>query len=377
MKWIGLLLLILGSGFCRAQSIQVSGADTADEQIKTATRFLIRYLSAFEGRRTPEYSHYWSKGDCLRSGLPDDMAFAISDNYSTYWMGGSQPSIFFARSYTDYVHLKVLVASSDSDRMITPWAITNHYVRIDTQTGQARFVSELELHRRDYREVKNRNITYHFPASLGFSNAMSNAMLDRLKTIEQQWGFAPLEIHYYYAPNAAELAKMRGMDYNFAMDAVHPSGISYPKNRKLFCQGLGEGYLHEVLHLYFNPVYEQSPMCHAMIYYLAGGLGKDFEWFIGRMNEYLIRYPETDLSKYESMMSEDKMLHIDYVVKGLLCKMIDEKDGIAGLKRAMGYASVDTLLQQEFGIAQKDLNTFLRKAFSKYSSGNVRLSTEN
>ena len=363
MKWIGVLLLVLMCSTVNGQSITISGADTSDERIRVATRLLVRYLSAFEGRRVPDYARYWSKEDYSRSALPDDIVYAIADDYPSYWMGGKKPSIFYARAHKDYVHLKALIASTDSGGNIIPWAITNHYVRFEDGLQHPRFVSELELHQQDYQEVKNRNITYHLPVTLSFSQEVSDRMLDRLKLIEQQWGFEPIDLHYYYASNAEELAHMRGMDYNFAMDGVHPSGISYPKYRKLFCQGLGEGYLHEVLHIYFNPVYEKSPMCHAMIYYLAGGIGKDFNWFIDRMNEYLLQYPETDLSKYESLTTNDRMLHIDYVVKGLLCKMIDERDGVEGLKRALNYSSVDELLLKEFGTTQKDLDPFLRNGF--------------
>jgi hypothetical protein len=377
MRWIGLLMFVFLAPLCRAQTLTISGADTADERIRIATRFLVRYLSSFEGRRTPDYARYWSREDYSRSALPDDIVYAIADDYPSYWMGGKRPSIFYARAHKDYVHLKALVASTDSNGNIIPWAITNHYVQFEDDNRQPRFTSELELHPQDYKEVKNRNITYHLPASQEFSQQVSDKMLNHLKLIEKQWGFEPIELHYYYAANAEELAHMRGMDYSFAMDAANPSGISYPRHRKLFCQGLGEGYLHEVLHMYFNPVYEQSPMCHAMIYYLAGGIGKDFNWFVDRMNEYLQQYPDTDLSRYETLTTHDKMLHIDYVVKGLLCKLIDEKDGTPGLKRALAYSTVDALLQQEFGITPRELNAFLRKSFSKYSSSNAHLSTGN
>jgi hypothetical protein len=38
------------------------------------------------------------------------------------------------------------------------------------------------------------------------------------------------------------------------------------------------------------------------------------------------------------------MLHVDYVVKGLVCKMMHDKDGVAGLKRAMQYPNLAELL---------------------------------
>jgi hypothetical protein len=57
------------------------------------------------------------------------------------------------------------------------------------------------------------------------------------------------------------------------------------------------------------------------------------------------------------------MLHIDYVVEGLLCKLMEEKDGLAGLKRALAYKSIDDLLRTEFGMTAKTTNAFFRKKF--------------
>lgn len=366
MRVIGLIMLVLWSSNITAQPLPSTPSDSSEQRIKTARQFLESYLSSFRGRRTPDFRHYWSAADLKRSALPDDIVYAIADDYPTYMMGGSKPSVFFARAYPAYVQLKTLFASPDAGGNITPWAITNHYVIRDS-SRQLRFISELELHQHDYQEVTNRNITYHFPASMTFSYAVSNRMLKRLLAIEQQWGFTPIDIHYYYAYDGEDLARMRGMDYNFAMDEQNPSGISYPEHKKIFCQGLGEGYLHEVLHIYFNPVYGNSPMCHALIYYLAGGIGKDFDWFIRRMNDYLQQHPETDLSRYETLTTNDRMLHIDYVVKGLLCKMIDERDGTPGLKRALQYASANDLLKKEFGVESGSVDRFLKTSFGRYA----------
>jgi hypothetical protein len=191
-------------------------------------------------------------------------------------------------------------------------------------------------------------------------------MLGQLRKIEQQWNFKPVPINYYFASNEIELSRMRGMDYNYEMDKTTPSGITFSEQKVIFCQGLGENYLHEVLHVYFNPRYISSPLCHAMIYYLAGGIGKDFNWMIHRMCDYLQKHPDIDLAQYEELQSEDPMLHIDHVTKGLLCKMIDEKDGIAGLKRALQYSTVEELLQKEFAVSATETDTFLKASFKRF-----------
>ncbi|RYD57657.1 MAG: hypothetical protein EOP56_07730 [Sphingobacteriales bacterium] len=350
-----------------AQYVELVGADTSDKRIKAATNFLVSYLKEFNDRKLPDYSRYWSKEDCKRSTLPDNIVYSISDDYPTYQFCKT-PTIFYALPYDDYVHLKTLFYNYDSSGKVFPWAITNHYVALDGHTSKPYFISELELKKKNYKTVRKRNIIYHFPALHRFDRRVSKTMLKRLEQIEQDWGFKPVPVHYYFADNPQQLTAMRGMDYVFAMDEMAPNGISYPQHGMIFSQGMGEGYLHEVLHMYFNPAYPKSPMTHALVYYYGGGIGHDFDWIINRMARYLTAYPDTDLTNYVELRSKDKMLHISHTVNGLLLKMIDKKDGVAGLKRALTYATTDELLKKEFGLEPKDLNEFLRKEFGKYAS---------
>jgi len=351
---------------CKAQIAINIVADTSDVHTQSAIHFLERYLNDFgANNKTPDYSKYWSKADCRHSSLPDNMVYSFASDVPTYTFG-DHPTIFYAVAEKGLVHLKTLFASIDSNYNISPWAITNHYVI--NEDGQSRFISELELNKSAYQTIRNRNISYHFPEGVSFNKLHSDTMLSRLQKIEQEWGFEPIQMDYYYATTGAQLSRMRGLDFNFNMDRVDPSGISYPDQRMLFCQGLGEGYLHEVLHIYFNPRYKQSPLCHAMIYYLAGGIGHDFDWMINRMNAYLLKYPETDLGQYEKLQTKDPMLHIDYVVMGLLCKLIDEKDGINGLKRALQYKTLDELLLAEFNLRTSGLDAYLKACIKNFIS---------
>lgn len=369
MKALFLFLVVLcSSNGSYAQYIELSGADTSDPRIKTAVTFLVTYLKEFSDTKQPDYTRYWSTADCQRSKLPDDMVYTIASDYPTYKFS-STPTIFYAKPYQNYIHLKTLFAYSDSSGKVFPWAITNHYIMLPASaTEKPFFISELQLHHRKYKTITKSNITYHFPETHQFDKKASRAMIKRLRQIEKAWSFSAVPVHYYFAGDPQQLAAMRGMDYNFAMDETNPNGISYPAYGMLFCQGLGSGYLHEVLHLYFNTRYPESPLTHALVYYYAGGVGHDFDWIINRMNDYLQKYPDTDLTIYSKLHSKDRMLHIDHAINGLLIKMIDERNGVNGIKKAMAYDTTDELLAKEFGLQPKDLNIFLRTQFNKYAA---------
>jgi hypothetical protein len=184
---------------------------------------------------------------------------------------------------------------------------------------------------------------------------------------EQLWGFSPIKtLNYYLAESAEELDKMKGFDYDGTIDELNPSGMTVDSTT-IFCQGLGEKYFHEVLHIYFDQNnYRTSPISHGMIYFLAGSLGHDFNWFIHRMNEYVVKYPETDFTDYLKLETKDKFLHIDHTVNGLLCKIVFEKEGIAGLKRLLTYKNMDEIFEKEFHVKKEEGNNFLRSNFKKF-----------
>lgn len=360
-----IILLLAGKSQIQAQVHIDFTVDTSRPSIRTAVRLLANYIAEFHGKQLPDYGRYWRSASPNRAKLPDDMVYSISSDGPLYRFS-RQPTIFFARQRGRYVHLKTLFSRVDTGGRVGVWAITNHYVVTSEATPY--FVPALELQPDRYATTRNGNITYHYPKSCRFRKKTSDSMLARLAVIERQWGFQPVAIDYFFAEDKEDLARMRGCDYVLAMDDPHPSGISMDQYRTIYCEGLGEGYLHEVLHQYFNPLYVQSPLTHGLIYYLAGGGGIDFNAIIRKMQRYLETYPETDLTGFPELQARDKTLHIDYAVTGLLCKMIDEKHGVSGLKRALAYKTVDEVLQKEFGVDKGGWDRFLKAAIQKYST---------
>jgi hypothetical protein len=366
MKYIILLLLSAFTQFADGQ-IFTHYVDTSNTDIKKAIIFYKDYLSEFRRDKEPDYSKYWSKRDVERYKTPDPIVNSISPGYSTYNYG-AQKSVFYARAYPDYVHLKTLMTQLDSMNNITVFAITNHYIALHDNSGKIHFVSPMDINYNIYNVVKNQNITYHFPKSHTFNKSKSDSLVLQIRKFERDWGFEPIKFDYYFASTQDEIAAMRGLDYYYGMEDTYPSGISSPEDKTIYCNGLGENYFHEVLHLYLNPVYANSPVNHGLVYYLGGSVGYSFDQMINQMNAYLAKYPDTDLSEFQKLETKDRTLHIDYVVIGLICKIVDEKEGVSGLKRILMYKDMTDLFKQEFGLEKKDWNSFLRQNFRKYDT---------
>ncbi len=372
MKQIMFRLAILGLFFCvKSTNAQIyedfQGAK--DSIVDDAVKFYRSYLDGFKGKSVPDYTLYWSKKECERYQTPDPIVYSIASSYPTYSMAVHK-SIFYVRRLPEYVHIKTLLTYVDSFDNITTWAITNHYVGMDTSSGKLHFILPIDIDSSRYKAKVNGNVTYHFPVSHVFNKDCSDSLIAKVQNFEKEWGLEPIQFEYFFSENKDDVAAMRGLDYVYGMEDETPTGMGIPEERIIYYggKGVGEDNFHEVLHLYLNPLYVESPINHGLIYYLGGGLGHDFDFFINRMNAYLIQNPDADLRNFEDLYSNDRMLHIDFTVAGLICKIIDEKEGVKGLKRLLTYEDWDALFEQEFDLDKSKWNNYLREKFVEYGS---------
>ncbi|RYD53493.1 MAG: hypothetical protein EOP52_04995 [Sphingobacteriales bacterium] len=342
----------------QAQRLAISPfIDTAQAPIREAVQFLQTYTGAFQNGKTPDFSQYFTPAQCRSALIPDPLLHAIASDGNTYLMA-DLATIFYAKPSGKYVHLKTLLAWQTNE-VLTPFALVNHYVYADS--GRQRFHTETEHHADRYRTVVNGPIYYTFPETIAFNKNRSDSLLQRMRSFENEWGFpATKPFRYFYAATAAELARMKGLDYVVGSDENNPSGYADDESRIIYCQGLGEAYFHEVLHLYLNPVYGHSPINHGLIYYLGGSLGVPFKDQLARLRTYLLAHPDVNLSQYDQVLSDDKFLHIDHVVNGLLCAQVFRKEGVTGVKRLLRYPDLESLFRHEYGLERPDWDAYLR-----------------
>lgn len=338
--------------------------DTSRPDVREAVAFLQRYAASFRKNEAPDFCRWFTPAQCRDYPIADPIIHAISSDGNTYRMA-DLATIFYARAASNYVHLKTLFAWQN-DAVLSPFAITNHYVYRDA--GGLRFHTELEQNAAQYKTVINGPIYYTFPAHLNFNQKRSDSLLARMKAFEREWGFKPAKpFRYFFAQDAQELARMKGLDFAIGSDEPNPSGYADDESRIIYCQGMGEGYLHEVLHLYLNPVYGRSPLNHGLIYYLAGGLGETFLQQLTRLDAYLKKFPETDLSGYNKLVSKDRFLHIDHAVNGLLCMLAYEKEGVYGVERLLDYPTLEALFRKEYALERSGWDAFLKAKIQEHS----------
>lgn len=361
MRAVIVIIFIVFTGYTGLAQIPVNNTiDPSDTELNLAVRFLSNYLSEFTPAKKflPDFTLYWPAADCRRYRIPDRLIYAVSAEIPTYMLG--KPTILSARPENGRVHIKTMFSRVDSAGNVMVSAITNHYVQRGTDGGLY-FVNPMAIAAQDWRTTELNNFTYHYPAYHKFDKQKAKELTEKTDKLEKEWNVLPILIEYYFADAREEIEHYRGFDFTIAMgNRDKPSGISDGIDNIIYCGGMGENYFHEVVHIYLNKLFPQSPLTEGLAVFYGGSLGHDLSWHLKRLDTYLQAHPNIDLNNPDDFYYLDNYTNPLSTIQGMLCLIAYKKDGVAGLRRTMKYTSLTTLLKVEYGIDRSGWNKFLR-----------------
>jgi len=359
-----LLSLILVSLACNSygQLYLNPGTDTSFAEVKQALQFYSNYLSEFNGENIADMSKYWPASELKQRKIPDQLIYAINE-YPLYALA-YQRTILYIRPTEQYVQIKTQFSYIDSLKNIMTMAVTNHYVGFD-RNKKPYFINPLTINMANWHSRIIRNVTFYYPAYHTFNTQRADSLIAHILKLEKDWSLKPIPIRYYLANDDDELYKLKGFDYALGMgNRLNPSGISDDKDNQVFCSGLGENYFHEVVHLYLNHLYPQSPLREGLAVFYGGSMGHPLKWHLKRVDQYLLKHPEANLNKLDDFWYTDPYTNPGSAIKGMLCSLIYNKDGVTGLKRLMKYSNFNDIFENEFQVSPDHINNFLRTTIS-------------
>jgi len=359
-------ILILFSINTNAQIYVNPGVDTSAQDVQTALKFYNDYIAGFKGKRLPDLSKYWPSEELRQRTIPDQLIYAISD-YPLYSQGYS-PTILYIKPTANYIHLKTQFAFADSTKNIMTMAVTNHYVGFNGKK-EPYFINPISKNMKIWSNRTIRNITFYYPPYHSFDIHRADSLISNVKKLEKSWDLKPINIRYYLANSHDELQHLRGFDFALAMgNKDKPSGISDDRDNQVFCGGLGENYFHEVVHVYLNRQYPESPLKEGLAVFYGGSMGRSINWHIERVNKYLHQHPEVNLNDLEDFWYSDPYTNPGSAISGLICSLIFKTKGIAGLKRLMTYNNLQDIFEKELNVKSGNWNVYLRKIIDEESN---------
>ena len=360
-KFISVILLMCYLHVASAQVHVNNPVDPGDTELTSAIAFVSAYFSDFSPAKKflPDFSRYWSAEDCGTYRIPDHMVYALSTSVPTYMLG--EANILMAKPEQNYIHIKTMFSRVDSAGRVIVSCITNHYITRDA-SGAMRFIDPMKINSADWRTTSVRNIIYHYPAYHHFDKKKANTLATSIAQLENDWHLQPIGINYYFADTKEEIEHYRGFDFTIAMgNRNKPTGMSDGIDNIIHCGGLGENYLHEVVHIYLNRLFPQSPLIEGLAVFYGGSLGHELAWHVKRVAQYLNAHPEINLNNPDDFYYLDNYTNPLSTIQGLLCYISFTKGGIDGLKRTMSYTSLDELFAKDYKVQKGDWDRFLRK----------------
>jgi len=353
----------------RALTVNYS-VDTLEADVRTALQFFRNYLSDFRkdsdfraginpAHSLPDFRRYWSPADCRDYSIPDQMVYAIASDYPTYLLGNSC-TILSVVPDSSIVRIRTMFGNADSGNRYYPLAIANHYIAFDKER-KPYFISPLKRNGHLWQTKEWEDILYTYPAGTSFDSSGARQLSQKVRKLRKEWGLPPIRIRYYYADSREEIDRLRGFDYTPDMtNRSKPSGISDDRDNLVYCAGWGAGYFHEVVHIYLNRLFPDSPLKEGLAAFYGGSMGHDLNWHRERLSRYLADHPEIDPAD-ESFYYMDNYTNPQSTIQAMLCSYVYRHEGVAGLRRLMSYKTMDEIYDKAFRSPQRQRNAFLRK----------------
>jgi len=146
----------------------------------------------------------------------------------------------------------------------------------------------------------------------------------------------------------------------------YPGGLAYEQEKSIYSWGLDENYLHEFIHLYLNPIYPNTPLKEGIATYYGGSMGKSVLEHLIRLNEYIEKHPDINITNPMEFYYMDEITNPQYTIQAFICHLVYSEKGISGLKQLLKIESIDEIFRKEFLIEPNEQNKFLREQIKKY-----------
>jgi hypothetical protein len=359
LHFISVLFIALTFSFeVKSQNITINrGIDTSSNIIKKSINFYKSYIDAVKGNK--DIKRFWetSETDGKKTKyLIDPMAYTITKQLSIYQMSDVM-NILNLRVENNIVAIKTLFGWLN-EKDVTVMCITNHYIKFNGSNPI--FVNADNFQPKEWISRNVKNVSFHYPKDVAFKLARAKKLTNSIKEIQKHWDINEQKINYYYADKAEDIDRLRGFDFVMGR-SDRPSGIAYEDDNVVYCVGLGENYLHEIIHIYLGFLPNKELQEGIAIFY-GGSMGNSFNQqrleaknFLGSNQNF--RFDIGDLN--ESVLNNG--VNMSKFIEALVCDVIYKKNGLEGLKRAMNHKSMKQAIKSELGIEEKDFDRYFKE----------------
>lgn len=236
--------------------------------------------------------------------------------------------------------------------------------------GRYYFYNALDYNTRNFNITRVGNIKYIYPNKLDLVKA--KAMDNFNSAFAKKLNTKPISITYYKCDDPEQLFKMLGYDYIGNMYYSMAGGLAEWWTNTLYAGNNSELYEHEVIHFYTAKLFEHSTRIVDEGYatYIGGSGGVVLEKLAAFAKNYINQNPKDDLLGLATdfKVRVDHGVPITYILSALVCKDIEEKFGVSGIKKLFSPQPQEDYfdtLKRVNGIGRVDFNDYIKVLLAK------------
>lgn len=237
--------------------------------------------------------------------------------------------------------------------------------------GKYFFYNAIEYNTRNFNVSKIGKIEYIYPNKLDLKKAKQ---MDRFNTsFAKKFDIEPLEVTYYKSDDPEQLFKMLGYDFIGNMYYSLSGGLAEWWTNTLYAGNNSELYEHEVVHFYTSKLFEHRSRIVDEGYatYIGGSGGIDIAKLAILAKAYVDKNPKANLDELATnfKIRVEHGVPITYILSGLVCKDIEEKLGVAAIRKLFSPEPQEdyfTTLKRVNGVGQEEFPAYIKNLLAKY-----------
>lgn len=372
------LLIILQFSLIRSQNIDLRISARVDTTIVAHKKIYHLYKNYLNAKKDNlNESLFWAQQDVEKSlefkkehiNNADEMMFS---GYSPKdFLGYYSPIILqIDRINEDRYQIKTIFSKNCVEigkEKYNPDSITKLYV-VKDKNGNFKLENTRIYDTRNWKKYNYKFIKYIVHPSVNFNKKEAKQAIKFCKNLIKEFGLSEIPFTYYLTSNSDDMLRL----FNFEYILSYSTGRTYIAEKEIYTSHSNANYPHEFVHLLFPKTKHVRPMIinEGLATWLGGpSYDESFEngllKFSLEIKNKAVTLNDIIENKYRNPFDNNPI----YLSGGVICKLIYEKHGVAGIWEIY---NADTnnykqVLEKLFGISYSEIDKLIINYIKNYS----------
>lgn len=277
---------------------------------------------------------YWSRKEQAQWRFFDLLSGYVYQGFSNFTVVHLAPAAGLDSTYL----IQTLVAAvDDSSRDVRPLALYRVYAT--REAGKWVLANALPRVTRHWKRETIGVVTFVYPPTHRFARPSAEATVRFADSLARAFELpATSPITYYFTDDLMDTFRALGLDfYALASDTVGARSNAFDRLVFVGSSTSGEAYRHELAHIVLQPLVGQGNtawlVMEGLMTWTGGSGGLDFKDLLPGLKTYVKAHPDLTLRNILTRPPPSVgTLDVGYVSLAVLCQMIHEQRGLAGLR---------------------------------------------